>query len=92
MQSNESLHLTIKKPPNPNPTSTIAILSHTDDLDSLLTIVRHYLSGVTSVPKDVEFLDNVKDEVLKALSTGTVLTVARHTKSKQLHIILQEPS
>lgn len=88
MKSNQSLHLTIKQPPNPNPVRTIAVFSDVSD-KALPGILTAYLSEVKAMPKDAKFLENVKDEVLQALATGTVLTVAR--EGKLLHITIREP-
>lgn len=87
MRSNQSLHLTIKQPPNPNPIRTLGVFSDINDA-ALPSIIQAFLSEVQAMPKDAEFLDNVKDEVMKALVNGTVLTVAR--KDGVLHITIRE--
>lgn len=75
MNSNQSLHITIKEPPDPNPKKTLGVF---DDLDNpnLPQMIQHFLS-TKFTPKDNEFTENVKDEVLKLLGTDKVIGVAR---------------
>lgn len=74
--SNQSLHLTIKKPPDPNPVKTLGIF---DDLDNpnLPQVIHHFISGTAFEPKSEEFETNVKDEVLKLLVSEKTIAVAR---------------
>ena len=78
MNGDESLHITVKKPPDPNPIRTIGVF---DDPQSPVigATVEHFLSNC-GVPKDLEFIENVKDEVLKLLSTHSIVAVAREGK------------
>lgn len=76
MKSNQSIHLTIKQPPNPNPVRTLGIFEDPDN-PSLKQIIDHFLNTLDFEPKDQEFIDNVKDEVLKLLSTQKVVGVAK---------------
>jgi hypothetical protein len=85
MPLNQSVHLTIKEPPNPNPVRTLGIF----ELPIEPSIINAFLSGVGGLPKDAEFIDNVKDEVLKVLSQGTVQSVAR--SDNLFHIIIALP-
>jgi hypothetical protein len=75
MQPNQSLHITIKEPPNPEPVKTLGIFTSTPE-PLLLNIVSSFLSEVTPA-KSEEFSGNVKDEVYKVLRHGTILTVSR---------------
>lgn len=76
MKSNQSLHITIKEPPNPEPVRTIGIF---DDLDapSLPSIVSAFLAATRFDPKSSEFQQNVKDEVLALLTKEKVVAVRR---------------
>ena len=75
MNSNESLHLTVKRPPDPHPVKTLGVF---DDLNNpnLPQLIQLYLSGIVFQPKDAEFTQNVKDEVLKLLSSHKIIGVA----------------
>lgn len=86
MEPDESLHLTIKRPPNPEPTKTLGIFCSLPD-DAILPIVEKFLSGIT-VEKSEEFTGNVKDEALKVLIQSEVLAVMR--VNNLLHIVLRE--
>ena len=76
MKNNQSLHLTIKQPPNPNPVKTLGIF---DDLDNpnLPQVINQFISGTTFEPHSQEFDGNVKDEVLKLISSEKPIAVAR---------------
>lgn len=76
MKSNQSLHLVVKEPPNPQPAKSLGIF---DDLDNpnLPQILKAYLDGTAFELKSEEFKANVRTEVLRLLENGTVLTVAR---------------
>lgn len=76
MESNQSLHITIKEPADPNPKKTLGVL---DDLDNpnLPQVIQHFLSATAFKPKSTEFEDNVKEEVLKLLSQTKTIGVAR---------------
>lgn len=75
MKSNQSVHLTIKEPPDPQPIKTLGIFDDPDN-PNIPQLIQLYLSGIVFQPKDVEFTQNVKDEVLKLLSSHKILGVA----------------
>lgn len=75
MKSNQSLHLTIKEPPNPQPIKTLGIFDDPDN-PNLPQLISLYLSGVVFQPKDIEFSQNVKDEVTKLLISHKIIGVA----------------
>lgn len=76
MQDHHSLHLTIKHPPNPDPIRTLGIFDDPDNPD-LKKVISHFLDTMAFEPKSTEFLENVKDEVLKLLSSTKPIAVAR---------------
>lgn len=76
MKSNQSLHVTVKEPPNNQPVKTLGIFSNVPDT-ALIPIIQGYLSGIDAAPKDAEFLQNVREEVIKVILTSEILTVAR---------------
>jgi hypothetical protein len=76
MKNNQSLHLTIKQPPNPKPIRTIAILDDPDN-PNVPQLINHFLAGIDFEPKSQEFEGNVKDEVLKLLTSQKPIAVAR---------------
>lgn len=75
MKNNESLHITIKKPPDPNPVRSLASFDNPKSIEP--QIIQSILSGVDAVPKSTEFEGNLKDEVLKLLSEEKVVAVQR---------------
>lgn len=75
MKSNQSVHITIKQPPDPNPVRTLGIFDDPDN-PNLPQIIQSFLSN-TFIPKDEDFKTNVKDEVLKLLTTSSVIAVSR---------------
>lgn len=87
MKSNQSLHISVKQPPNPNPVRSIAVF---DDLSNptLPAMIQTLLSGIPNVPKDEEFKQNVREEALQALLKGTVCSVTR--MDGHLVIVLKE--
>lgn len=74
MKSNQSLHLSIKEPPNPQPIKTLGIFDDPDN-PSIPQLIQLYLSGIVFQPKDIEFKQNVKDEVLKLLASHKIIGV-----------------
>lgn len=76
MKSNQSIHLTIKQPPNPNPIKTLGIF---DDPDSpaVKKVISHFLEDTPFEPKDQQFEGNIKDEVLALLSTSKTVAVSK---------------
>lgn len=76
MKPNQSIHISIQEPPNPKPISALAVLQDPDN-PAIPQLIQLYLSGIVFDPKNTEFIDNVKDEVLKLLGTAKVLGVAR---------------
>jgi hypothetical protein len=77
MKSNQSLHLTIKQPPNPNPVRTLGVFTELDN-PALPVIIQSFLSNTKFDSKDHVFHENLRDEVLKLLAEGAeVLTVQR---------------
>jgi len=80
MNSNQSIHITIKQPPNPEPIRTLGIFDDPDN-PALPMIFQHILDNLQFSPKSREFEDNVKDEVLKLLSTTKIVAVARNDKT-----------
>lgn len=79
MKDNQSLHLTIKQPPNPEPIKTLGIFSDPDNPE-LIQVIRHFLTTNKFEPKSEEFEGNVKDEVLKLISTQKPIAVSRMGK------------
>lgn len=75
MKSNQSLHLSIKEPPNPQPIKTLGIFDDPDN-PNLPQLIQLYLSGIVFAPKDTEFIQNVKDEVLKLVASHQIVGVA----------------
>ena len=75
MKSNQSLHLSIKEPPNPQPIKTLGIFDDPDN-PNLPQLIQLYLSGIVFAPKDTEFIQNVKDEVLKLVASHKIVGVA----------------
>lgn len=76
MKSNQSVHISIKQPPDPNPVRSIGIFEHTSD-PSLASVIHHFLLGMIQEPKEPSFTQNVKDEAMKLLMERRVLAVAR---------------
>lgn len=70
------MHLSIQQPPNPQPIKTLGIFDDPDN-PNIPQLLQLYLSGVVFEPKDNEFRENVKDEVLKLLASHTVIGVAK---------------
>ena len=79
MKNNQSLHLTIKQPPDPKPVRTIGIF---DDPDGphIPQLINHFLTALDFEPKSLEFEGNVRDEVLKLLTTQKPVAVAKQGK------------
>lgn len=75
MKPNQSVHLTIKEPPNPHPIKTLGIFDDPDN-PNLTQLISLYLSGVVFQPKDTEFTENVKDEVIKLIASHKIIGVA----------------
>lgn len=76
MNSNQSIHISIQEPPNPKPIKTLGILTDPDN-PNVQQLISLYLSGIVFDPKDTEFIENVKDEVLKLVATHKIVGVAR---------------
>lgn len=76
MKNNQSLHLTIKEPPNPEPIRTLGIFDDPDN-PNLPHLISSFLNPITFAPKSSEFKENVKDEVLKLLSEEKPIAVSR---------------
>jgi len=76
MKNNQSVHLTIKQPPNPKPVRTLGIFDDPDN-PAIHQVVYHFLNTLEFEPKSQEFSDNVKDEVLKLISTQKAIAVAK---------------
>jgi hypothetical protein len=76
MKPNQSIHVTIRQPPNPEPVRSLGILGSELGADTITTLVSRFLVNEPTY-KDPEFLQNVKDEVLKALASGNVISVIR---------------
>lgn len=76
MKNNQSLHLTIKQPPDPNPVRSLGVF---DDITNtyLPQLISNFLSGIDFEPKSPEFVENVKDEVLKLLTESKPIAVAK---------------
>lgn len=67
MKNNQSIHISIKEPPNPTPIRTLGIF---DDPDSphIPQVIQSLIAGLNFESKSKEFEDNVKDEAYKLLS------------------------
>jgi hypothetical protein len=76
MKSNQSVHISIKQPPDPNPVRSLGIFEHTSD-PSLASVIHQFLIGLTQEPKNLDFTQNVKDEAMKLLMERRVLAVSR---------------
>ena len=76
MKNNQSLHLTIKQPPDPKPVKTLGMFDDPDN-PALRQVIDHFLNTMAFEPKSDEFSNNVKDEVLKLLSTQKAIAVAK---------------
>jgi len=76
MKNNQSIHLTIKQPPNPKPIRTIGIFDDPDN-PAIRQVIDHFLNTLDFEPKSKEFSDNVKDEVLKLITTQKPIAVAK---------------
>lgn len=87
MKPNQSIHVTIRQPPDPEPVRSLGILGSEIGTETITKLVTHFLENEPTY-KDPEFLNNVKDEVLKALANGTVLTVVR--EGNLVHITIQQ--
>jgi len=85
MLQNQSLHIHIKEPPNPNPIRTLGVFANLSET-ALRPIIESFLSEIQAEPHSEEFEGNVRDEVLKILATGTVLSVARRDGIMQVYI------
>jgi hypothetical protein len=85
MLQSQSLHIHIKEPPNPNPIRTLGVFSNLSD-SALRSIIESFLSEIQAEPHSEEFEGNVRDEVYKILSTGTVLSVCRRDGYMQVNI------
>lgn len=75
MKDNQSLHITIKQPPNPNPIKTLGIFDDPDN-PAIPQVINSFLQNPFET-KSKEFTENVKDEALKLLTTKKVIAVAR---------------
>ena len=76
MKSNQSIHITINEPPNPKPVKSLGILTDPDN-PNIPQLIQLYLSGVVFDPKDNEFRENVKDEVIKLLASHNIIGAAK---------------
>lgn len=76
MKNAQSLHLTVKQPPNPEPIKTLGVFANLDN-PAIKDVIYHYLGTVEYEPKSDEFVGNVKDEVLKLLSSSTPIAVSK---------------
>jgi hypothetical protein len=76
LKNNQSIHLTIKQPPDPKPVRSLGIFDDPDN-PTIRQVIDHFLNTLDFDPKSQEFTDNVKDEVLKLISTQKVLGVAK---------------
>ena len=76
MKNNQSIHLTIKQPPDPKPVRSLGIFDDPDN-PAIRQVIDHFLNTLDFDPKSQEFTDNVKDEVLKLISTQKVVGVAK---------------
>jgi hypothetical protein len=76
MKSNQSLHITIKQPPNPKPVRSLGIFESTNNTN-IAQVITHFLQVLEQEPKDPEFTQNVKDEAMKLLLDRQVIAVSR---------------
>lgn len=78
MKDNQSLHLTIKEPPNPEPVKTLGVFTNLDN-PAIKEVIYHYIKSLAVIaePQSDEFINNVKDEVLKLLTSATPIAVSR---------------
>jgi len=76
LKNNQSVHVTIKQPPDPKPIKTLGMFDDPDN-PALRQVIDHFLNTLDFEPKSNEFLDNVKDEVLKLLSSQKPIAVAK---------------
>ena len=85
MKSNQSLHLTIKEPPDPNPKRTLGVF---DDLDnpSLPSIINAFISNTEFKSKATDFERNVTDEALKLLTKEKVIAVRREADTTIIYL------
>ena len=81
---NQIISIHLKTPPNPNPDSTLAAFQLPIDISLLHT----FLSGIADLPKDAEFIQNVREEAMKAISNGVIVAVYR--KNNLLTIQVKE--
>jgi hypothetical protein len=80
MKDNQSLHLTIKEPPNPEPVKTLGVFTDLDN-PAIKEVIYHYMQSLAAISdtKSDEFIGNVKDEVLKLLSSAKPIAVSRQS-------------
>ena len=76
MKSNQSIHISIQEPPNPTPIRSLGILTDPDN-PNVQQLISLYLSGIVFSPKDAEFTNNVKDEVLKLIASNNIVGVIK---------------
>lgn len=76
MNSNQIINISLQEPPNPKPIKSLGLITDPDN-PNVPQLIQLYLSGVVFQPKDTEFINNVKDEVLKLLGTHKIIGVAK---------------
>lgn len=84
MKSNQSIHLSIKEPPNPEPVTTLGIFTDLDN-PAVPQLIQSYIVGINFEPKDSTFEGNVKDEVLKLIANQKILGVSRKGLITSVH-------
>jgi uncharacterized protein YqhQ len=85
MKSNQSLHLTVKQPPNDQPIKSLGIFSSLND-ESIMTIIQSFLSEITAEEKDTTFTQNVREEAIKVILAGEVISVSRNQGILIIHV------
>lgn len=79
MKSNQSIHVTIKQPPNPEPIRTLGIFEDPDN-PQIPQLIQFLITGIKFEPKSSEFDTNIKDEVYKLLGQAKPIGMIRQGK------------
>lgn len=87
MKDNQSIHITIKQPPNPEPVRSLGIFEDPDN-PAIPQLIQSLISGIKFEPKSSEFDINVKDEAYKLLGHAKPIGMIR--QGKLVAIYLQE--
>lgn len=85
MKSNQSIHISIKEPPNPKPIRSLGLFENSNE-PSLIEVISQFIKGFNLDPKDPTFVENVKDEAMKLLATRKVIAVAREGQLEVIYL------